>query len=88
MRYFRTADATLYETIRATLDAAWGHPNEQTITCIDPESVAPRDADGRILLAVDDAFATYEPVPSMLPQLLASGVEEIAAAEYVPVPRS
>lgn len=86
MRFFRTANAALYESIRLQLDAAWGHPNEQTATCIDPVGVAPRDAEGRILLAVDDAFAGYEPVPSMLPGLLAGGVEEIAASDYQPVP--
>lgn len=89
MRYFRTADADLYESIRLQLDAAWGHPtpNGRTVTCIDPAAVAPRDAAGRILLAVKPDFAEYEAVASVLPGLLASGaVEEIAAAEYQPVP--
>lgn len=85
MRYFRTADAGLYEAIRLQLDAAWGHPTPDgsTITCIDPVAVAPRDKDGRVLLAVREEFLAYEPAASILPQLLASGiVEQITEAAY------
>jgi hypothetical protein len=85
-RYFRTADADLYESIRLQLDEAWGHPTPdgQTVTCIDQAAVAPRDAQGRILLAVNESFATYEPAATLLPQLLASGaVEEIDRATYM-----
>jgi hypothetical protein len=88
MRFFRTADADLYESIRLQLDAAWGHPTPdgRTITCFDPAAVAPRDTAGRLLLAVHDEFATWEPAATLLPQLLASGaVEEIGAAAYQPV---
>ena len=80
-RYFRTADAALYEQVRLGLDAAWGH--QPPTTCIDPEAVAPRDAAGRILLAVRDEFVTFGAVVALLPQLLASGaVEEIDEATY------
>jgi hypothetical protein len=84
-RYFRTADEALYESIRLQLDAAWGHPTPdgRTITCFDPAAVAPRDGAGRLLLAVHDEFATWEPAATLLPQLLASGaVEEISEATY------
>jgi hypothetical protein len=84
-RYFRTADGDLYESIRLQLDAAWGHPTPdgRTLTCFDPASVAPRDEDGRILLAVREEFATWEPAATLLPQLLASGaVVEITEADY------
>ena len=82
-RYFRTADADLYESIRLQLDAAWGHPNASTQTCIDPAAVAPRDGQGRILLAVNAEFAGFPVAADLLPQLLASGaVEEITEAEY------
>jgi hypothetical protein len=87
-RYFRTADADLYESIRLQLDAAWGHPTPdgRTLTCFDPAAVAPRDAAGRLLLAVREEFVTWEPAATLLPQLLASGaVEEITAASYQPV---
>jgi hypothetical protein len=84
-RFFRTSDAMLYESIRLQLDAAWGHPTPDgtTITCIDPASVAPRDASGHILLAVRPEWCEWEPVPTLLPQLLAAGaVQEIDAAAY------
>jgi hypothetical protein len=84
-RYFRTADAALYESIRLQLDAAWGHPTPdgKSVTCFDPAAVAPRDAAGRLLLAVREEFATWEPAATILPQLLASGaVEEISETTY------
>jgi len=85
MRCFRTASDEVYEQARLTLDAAWGHPNEstKTVTCIDPVAVAPRDSQGRIVLAVRDQFCEYSVAVDLLPQLLASGVvEEIDEATY------
>jgi hypothetical protein len=85
MRFLRTADAALYESIRLQLDAAWGHPtpDRRTVTCFDPAAVAPRDTSGRLLLAVNEEFTTWEPAATLLPQLLASGaVEEITEAAY------
>ncbi len=81
MRYFRTASDEVYEQARLTLDAAWGHA--QPVTCIEPATTAPRDSQGRIVLAVNDQFCEYSGATDMLPQLLASGVvEEIAQADY------
>jgi len=81
MRYFRTDSDEVYEQARLTLDAAWGH--EPPKTCIQPAATAPRDSQGRIVLAVNDEFATYSVAVDLLPQLLASGVvEEIDAATY------
>jgi hypothetical protein len=88
MKFYRTSDVALYESIRLQLDAAWGHPKADgsIITCFDPAAVAPRDAAGRLLLAVKDEFVTWEPAATLLPQLLSSGaVEEIDAAAYLPV---
>jgi hypothetical protein len=83
-RYYRIADDQLYEQVRLSLDAAWGH--EPPTTCVDPAAVAPRDSQRRILLAVRPEFVAFDAVAAMLPQLLASGaVEEINAAEYQPV---
>jgi len=83
MRFFRTADAGLYESIRLQLDAAWGHPNADTVTCIDPVAVAPRDSAGRVLLAVNDEFCEWPEVAAVLPGLLASGaVAELTEAQY------
>jgi len=86
MRYFRClAGDEAYEQIRSTLDAAWGHPNAETntLTCIDPASVAPRDTQGRIMLATSEAFCEYQAASEMLAGLLASGaIEEIDATNY------
>lgn len=83
MRFFRSTDA-VYEQARLTLDAAWGLPNDRgTVTCIEPAATAPRDSQGRIVLALNDEFCEYTVAAEMLPQLLASGaVDEIDAAAY------
>lgn len=85
VRFFRTADDELYEQVRLTLDAAWGHPTPDglTVTCFDPAAVAPRDTDGRLLLAVQDEFCEYTVAVDLLPQLLAAGlVDEIDEQTY------
>lgn len=82
-RYFRTDSSEAYEHARLSLDAAWGFPNALTQTCFEPAVTAPRDAQGRLLLAVDDAFCQYPAAADMLPALLGSGaVEEITEDEY------
>lgn len=86
MKYFRCeAGDSAYEQARLALDAAWGHPNEatKTMTCIAPAAVAPRDPQGRIVLAVNDEFCAYPAAASMLELMLGSGaVSEITEAEY------
>lgn len=85
MKYFRTADDALYESVRLGLDAVWGHPSPdgRTVTCIDPAAVAPRDVQGRIVLAVNNEFCSYSVVVDLLPQLLAGGgVEEVDDMAY------
>lgn len=81
-RYFRClADDATYDGMRLSLDAAWGHAPPKT--CIDPAAIAPRDASGRIVLAVWDSFCEFAAVADILPQLLADGaVEEIDADSY------
>jgi hypothetical protein len=82
MRYLRTTSDAVYEQARLTLDAAWGHVSPTT--CIEPAATAPRDSQGRIVLAVNDEFCAYSVAAELLPQLLASGaVEEIDAAAYM-----
>ena len=87
MTYFRClAGDEAYEQIRQTLDAVWGHPDadRKTVTCIDPASVAPRDTQGRIMLATSEAFCEYEAAAQMLAAVLASSViEEIDEATYL-----
>lgn len=86
MRFFRTGDANLYESIRLQLDAAWGHPTAdgQTITCFMPAAAAPRDNQARVLLAVNNEFCEYEAVATVLPNLLAGGaVIEMSQGDYL-----
>jgi hypothetical protein len=87
MRFFRClAGDEAYEQIRQALDAVWGHPNAdiKTVTCIDPADVAPRDTQGRIMLATSEAFCEYAASEQMLASVLSSGViEEIDAATYL-----
>jgi hypothetical protein len=81
MKYFRTSSNSVYDQARLTLDAAWGHI--APTTCIEPAATAPRDSQGRIVLAVNDEFVAYPAAAEMLPQLLASGaVTEITEADY------
>jgi hypothetical protein len=86
MRYYRCeAGDEAYEQARLALDAAWHHPNTdtKTMTCIDPASVAPRDAQGRIVLAVNDEFCQYPAAQQMLAYMTEQGaVTEITEAEY------
>lgn len=84
-RFFRTASSEAYEQARLSLDTAWGFPNQMTQTCFEPAVTAPRDAQGRLLLAVDASFCQYAAVADMLPAMLASGaIEEITAEDYRP----
>lgn len=84
-RYFRASES-VYEQVRATLDAAWGHPGPVAVTCIEPAATAPRDAEWRVLLAVNAEFCEYTTASELLPVLLASGaVEEITEHDYQPV---
>lgn len=87
MRYFRCdAGDEAYEQARAALDAAWGHPNleTKTVTCFDPAVVAPRDQQGRIVLAVNDEFCLFPAAAQMLEMMLGGGAAvEITAAYYM-----
>lgn len=79
---------TVYEAIRAQLDAAWGYPNAatKTLSAIPPASELPLDEQGRVYLAISSEYCEYVLPSQMLPQLLASGeVEEIGENAYVAV---
>jgi hypothetical protein len=76
---FCRADADTYEAVRAAIDAACGWPDDGTATSIEPAATAPRDAAGRVLLAVQPWIAA-----AAAEQL--AGLERINAAEYQPVP--
>lgn len=80
-RFFRVADSSLYERLRLELDAAFGH--EPPTTCVDPAAVAPRAADGSVVLSVRQEFCEFDAVAVLLPGLLTQGiVEEIDEATY------
>ena len=69
MRFYKfTPDA--YELYRATLDAAMGFPCPGTATSIEPIGTAPKDAGGKVLLAVSGEWLA--PVEA----------EEITAEQY------
>lgn len=82
-RFFRASPA-VYEQVRAQVDSAWGYPTKiGTQTCIPPADEQSTDSQGRCLLAVLVEWTTWEPVATLLPQMIAVGqVEEISEAEY------
>jgi hypothetical protein len=84
MRFLRAATDEVYEQARATLDAAWGLPNDKgTVTCIAPIAIAPRDSSGRPMVAVSDEWCEWHPADTLLPQLIEGGaVAEISEDEY------
>jgi hypothetical protein len=83
-RYYRAASDAVYEAVRLQLDAAFGHPGPAAVTAFTPAADAPHDSQGRPVLAVLEEFTTWEPVQTVLPDLLAGGlVTEITAADYL-----
>ena len=76
MRFFHADEAT-YERVRAAIDATHGWPDAGTRTSIEPAATAPRDAAGRVLLAVQPWIAA-----AAAEQL--AGLEEITESDYVP----
>lgn len=86
MRHFRASDASVYEAVRASLDAVFGYPNAdtKTITAIPTASESILDSAGRVYLLASDAECQFPAVAELLPQLLSSGlVEEIDEATYL-----
>lgn len=84
-RYFRS-DVGTYETVRNSLNAAWGFPNAGTASCFLPadDPTAPIDNTGRIYLAVTDEWCQWDEVAAVLPGLLASGaIEEVTREQYL-----
>ena len=84
-RFFR-ADAATYEAMRLGLDAAWGLPNSGTRSCYRPasEPYVPRDAAGRVYLAVHAEWCDWPAVAAVLPGLLESqAVEEVDRDAYM-----
>lgn len=81
-RFFKAAPA-VYEAVRAQVDAAWGYPTAYTQTAIPPAAEQNKAADGDCLIGVKIEWTTWEPVATVLPQLLAAGqIAEISEADY------
>lgn len=86
-RYFRSTDEVLSQ-VNAQLDAAYGYPNDatKTATTLPAAADCPHDANGRVYLAVANAYCEFVLPSQMLPQLIDAGVvEEITEAEYLAV---
>lgn len=84
-RYFRSDSAT-YEAMRLHLNAAWGLPTPGTSNCILPadDPAAPRDAQGRVYLAVHAEWCDWPAVAAVLPEMLESGaVAEVTREDYL-----
>ena len=86
-RYFRSTDETL-DAVRQMLDREWQYPDAstKTDTALPAAADCPHDAQGRVYLAVDDAYCEYVLPSQILPSLIDSGtVEEISLDEYMTV---
>lgn len=87
MRCFRSTP-TVYESVRATLDAAYGYPNVQTKTetSIPPACELPCDKEGRVYLAVSDDECDYILPSQIIKELMASNaIEAVGEDEYFSV---
>jgi hypothetical protein len=81
-RFFK-ASPEVYEALRSQIDAAWGYPTAHTQTSIPPADEQATDASGMCIMGVKAEWITWEPVATVLPQLIDSGaVSEITEAEY------
>ena len=81
-RFFRASDS-VYEGMRAAVDAAWGYPTAHTITCVPPAAEQWHDAGGWCVIALTVEWLSWEPVPTMFAGALQAGqVEEIDEATF------
>ena len=84
-RYFRSTDELLSQ-VTAQLDAAYEYPNAETKTntALPHPSECPHDSEGRVYVAVDDAYCDFILPSQMIPQLIASGlVEEVEESVFM-----
>lgn len=81
-RFFKAPPA-VYESLRAQIDAAWHYPTQHTQTSIPAADDQHKATDGDCVMAVRLEWLGWEPVATLLPQAVASGmIEEISEAEY------
>ena len=80
---FLKASPAVYESMRLQIDAAWGYPTPHTETCIPTAADQFKAADGDCIMGVKVEWCEWEPVATLLPQMLAAGVvTEISEADY------
>lgn len=80
---FLKASPEVYEAMRAQVDASWGYPTEHTQTSIPPAAEQNKDSDGDCIIGVKSEWCEWEPVATLLPQMIAAGqIEEITEVEY------
>lgn len=92
MTRFFLLSALLFESIRAGLDAAWGHPRTEisaagvevvTVSCMSPAEELPTHADGRVYAAVLGLDCDRPEVADTLTGLIAGGqITEIGENEW------
>jgi hypothetical protein len=81
-RFFK-ASPDVYESLRSEIDAAWGYPTEYTQTCIPPAAEQFKAADGDCIMGVKAEWCGWEPVATLLPEMIAAGlINEISEAEF------
>lgn len=71
-RFFRSSPES-YEAIRKAMDTASGFPNSSASTWFAPATDAPRDAQGRCLIAA---------IPPIASHFAVAGADEITAEDY------
>lgn len=81
MRCFRFSSDAAYEQVRAALDTAFGYPSPAAETTVAPTDSAPRDTQGRIVLALKDNIYDAAVTAGVLPWQ-GAGVSEITEAAY------
>lgn len=80
---FLKAGPSVYESMRAQVDAAWGYPTAHTQTAIPQAADQNKDASGDCIIGVKAEWCEWEPVATLLPQMIAAGqIKEITEAEY------
>jgi hypothetical protein len=72
-RFFTVATDDLYEQVRTGLDDVFGHPKADTWTCLPPAAEAPHDAQGRPLVAVENAQMAWPEVGLNVETLIGLG---------------
>ena len=83
MAFYALANDSVYESVRAQLDAAFGHPKPGTVTCIAPVANALHDAQGRPIVALEYSQLAWPEVAAARDSLIANGYAvEITRADW------